>query len=354
MKSLTSIANRFIRADDITDIRPFGSGHINSSYKLDAGKKSYLLQRINHHVFPDVAALSNNIHLVTSHLRQQITSASGEAGKQQTLKLIATTNGALFCQDDDGAYWRMYDFLEGLVAYDVVETPEQAYGGARSFGFFLRFLTDFPVDKLVPVLPDFHNIVFRLKNFEEARTQVQGKLRERARHCQPEIKRIHKLADELTALQRAWQSGKLPTRVTHNDTKFNNVLLTPAGQGRAVIDLDTVMPGIVHFDYGDGIRTATASVAEDEADLNLLHIDAEKHRAFTEGYLSVTSDQLSPTELHYLPRSGALLAYLMAVRFLTDYFQGDIYYTIKYPQHNLIRARNQLRLAELLNAFGKR
>jgi aminoglycoside phosphotransferase (APT) family kinase protein len=153
-------------------------------------------------------------------------------------------------------------------------------------------------------------------------------------------------------LQRAWEKGILKTRVTHNDTKFNNVMLTPAGEGRAVVDLDTVMPGIVHFDYGDGIRTAAATAAEDEPDLQLIGVDREKYNAFTEGYLSVTRDYLSEAELHYLPQSGALLAYIMAVRFLTDFFNGDVYYGIKYPEHNLVRGRNQLKLAELLARYS--
>ncbi|SEQ52031.1 phosphotransferase enzyme family protein [Neolewinella agarilytica] len=345
---LTGIAAGFRPVYNIQQITPFGSGHINTSYLVKTNSSSYLLQRINHHVFPDVAALSANIESVTDHLRKRIATADGEAGEQMTLRLIPAHNGKRWHQDETGGYWRMYDFLEGLVSYDVVETAEQAYAGARSYGHFLNFLSDFNAKQLTPVLPDFHNVVSRLRNFEGALKSSVPKLAERVRQCPSEIKRVYELADGLTAIQRAWENGKLSTRVTHNDTKFNNVLLTPDGRGRAVVDLDTVMPGIVHFDYGDGIRTATATVAEDEADLQLLDVDREKYRAFTEGYLSVTRDLLNPAELHYLPRSGALLAYLMAVRFLTDYFEGDVYYTTKYPEHNLVRGRNQLKLAELL------
>lgn len=341
---MNQVVSHFLSSSALQDISPFGSGHINASYRVTTNDGSYLLQRINHHVFPDVAALSANIEAVTNHLRSRIAAASGEAGEQLTLRLTTTHHGLCWHQDISGNYWRMYDFLEGLVSYDVVETAEQAYAGARSYGHFLNFLSDFPAMQLVPVLSDFHNLLFRLKHFEQA----QNKVSDRIQQCRPEIRRVFALADELTEIQRAWESGLLPTRVTHNDTKFNNVLLTPDGRGRAVVDLDTVMPGIVHFDYGDGIRTATATVAEDEADLQLLEVDREKHRAFTEGYLSVTHDLLTPAELHYLPRSGALLAYLMAVRFLTDYFEGDVYYTTRYPEHNLVRGRNQLRLAELL------
>ncbi|MFT5999486.1 MAG: hypothetical protein ACI81P_001944 [Neolewinella sp.] len=336
----------------VTDISPFGSGHINASFRVKTEGGDYLLQRINNLVFPDIEALSNNIQLVTDHLRGKILTATGEAGRQRTLQLVPTLEGKYWLQDEEGAYWRIFDFLSDLVSYDVVETPEQAYAGARSYGFFLGFLDDFPAKQIVPVLPDFHNMVSRLKAFEAALTQVQGKLKSRVAQCQPEIKRVYVLADEMMALQKAWDRGVLKTRVTHNDTKFNNVLLTPAGEGRAVIDLDTVMPGIVHFDYGDGIRTAAATAAEDESDGHLIGVDREKYKAFTEGYLSVTRDYLSEAELHYLPKSGALLAYLMAVRFLTDYFMGDVYYSVKYAEHNLVRGRNQLLLAEVLVGFG--
>lgn len=345
---MQNTVSRFQLAGPVTEISPFGSGHINASFRVKTGGGDYLLQRINHLVFPDIPALSDNIRLVTDHLREKIQSATGEAGRQLTLQLVPTEEGKWWLKDEESSYWRVFEFLPGLVSYDVVETPEQAFAGARSYGFFLRFLDDFPARRIVPVLPDFHNIVSRLHAFNAARTQVRGELKSRVSQCESEIRRILALADEMTTLQKAWERGVLKTRVTHNDTKFNNVLLSPAGEGRAVVDLDTVMPGIVHFDYGDGIRTAAATAAEDEPDLHLIGVDREKYKAFTEGYLSVTRDYLSEAELHYLPKSGALLAYIMAVRFFTDYFSGDVYYSVKYPEHNLVRGRGQLLLGEVL------
>ncbi|MEM9931032.1 MAG: aminoglycoside phosphotransferase family protein, partial [Bacteroidota bacterium] len=342
------IAAQFQLKGSVESIIPFGSGHINTSYRVQTSTSTYLLQKINHFIFTDVAALSNNIQQVTDHIRAKIAAATGPAGEQQTLQLVPTQSGAWWHQDQEGQYWRVFDFLTGLVSFDVVNTPEQAYAGARSYGFFLRFLDDLPATNITPILPNFHNITTRLEAYEQARTQVQGKLKSRELLLRPETGRIARLASSMQALQRAWQTGQLPTRITHNDTKFNNVLLTPAGEGRAVIDLDTVMPGIVHFDYGDGIRTAAATAAEDEADLQLVGIDLERYRAFTDGYLSVTQAYLSPTERQTLPQAGALLAYLMAVRFLTDFLMGDVYYTTKYPEHNLVRGRNQLKLAEAL------
>jgi len=328
-------------------VSPLGSGHINDSYRVGDG---YLLQRINHHVFPDVTGLMNNIDLVTRHLRTRIAVAAGDAAEQQTLTIVPTTSGKLFEQDGTGDYWRVYELLSGLHSHDLPETPEQAYAGARSYGYFLRFLDDFPARRITPIIPDFHNIISRLAAFEAT---VKHDPANRVRECHDDIATVRSLADRMTVIQRAWDAGKLRTRVTHNDTKFNNVMLDAAGNGRCVVDLDTVMPGVVHFDLGDALRTGAATANEDEADLQLVGIDREKAGAITEGYLSVTRDVLTEEELHLLPHSGSLLAYLMAVRFLTDHLAGDRYYKITHPGHNLVRGRNQLCLVGSLVVGGK-
>lgn len=336
---MQSILNQFPLTGPVS---PLGSGHINDSYRVGEG---HLLQRINHQVFPDVAGLMNNIDLVTQHIRSKIAGTTGEAAGQQTLTVVPTTDGRLFTQDEAGNYWRVYEFLTGLHSHDLLETPEQAYAGARSYGYFLRFLDDFPAKQITDVIPNFHNIITRLEAFELA---IRHNAANRVRECKEDITYIRSLANRMTVIQRAWQSGKLRTRITHNDTKFNNVMFDAAGNGRCVVDLDTVMPGVVHFDLGDALRTGAATANEDEKDLQLVGVDREKVRAITEGYLSVTRDVLTPEERHLLPRSGELLAYLMAVRFLTDYLAGDQYYKTAYPEHNLVRGRNQLRLVQAL------
>lgn len=333
----------------IQEVKPLGSGHINDSYRVRtkaATTPDYLLQRINHAIFPNVGAMMRNIDVVTTHIRQQLTEEDG----QDTLTIVPTRVGELFHKDGDGNYWRVYKFLSGLQSYDLVETAEQAYEGARSYGYFLNFLDDLPAERIVPVLPNFHNIIFRLQAFEVARTQVQGKRHSRASCCKPEIDYVLALSEEMCQPQRLWEAGILPTRTTHNDTKFNNVMLTAAGKGRCVVDLDTVMPGIVHFDFGDGVRTGVATANEDEDDLELVGVDLDKFRGFAAGYLDVTRDRLSPIERQTLGQSGPLLAYIMGVRFLTDYLAGDVYYKINSPEHNLVRARNQLRLVRELRA----
>jgi Ser/Thr protein kinase RdoA (MazF antagonist) len=338
---MNHLLSHFQLTGTVLSAKPLGSGHINDSYRVSMdGDIDYLLQRINHEVFPDVAGMMRNIDLVTSHLRDKMIGSG-----QRTLTVIPAKSGALFLQDEVGNSWRVYEFLTDLEGFDLLDTPEQAYEGARAYGHFLRFLDDFPAEQIVDVIPDFHNISSRLKAFASS---VKADVVGRGRRCKEEIKSIESLANRLTTIQRSWDAGQLPTRTTHNDTKFNNVLFDGDGIGRAVVDLDTVMQGVVHFDFGDGVRTGAATAPEDEADLHLVGVDPAKYQAFQEGYLEITQDYLTPLELELLPLAGPLLAYLMAVRFLTDFLNGDVYYKTAYPDHNLVRGRNQLKLVEEL------
>ncbi len=335
---MREIADRFRLTGTPESILPFGGGHINDTYRLvNPHGTDYLLQRINHRVFPDVEGLMRNITLVTDHLRTRLTDG------QTTPTVIPSTDGQSFYRAPDGNYWRVFEFLGGLHSYEVVGTPAQAYEGAKSYGYFLRSLEDLPADRLTAVIPGFHDLPLRLRQFASALASPAGN---RAGECRADIARVHALADDLLVIDRLHKDGSIPRRVTHNDTKFNNVLLTPDDRGRCVVDLDTVMPGIVHFDFGDGVRSGVSPVGEDEADLSRVTVDVEKFRGFAAGYLEVTRDVLSETEIAHLARSGAYMAYIMGVRFLTDYLAGDVYYKISHPGHNLLRARNQLRLTE--------
>lgn len=328
----------------ITSIQLFGKGHINDSFQITTeGGKAYFLQRINHQVFPNVSGMMGNIDLVTRHIRQQIATAQGAPATQRTLTIIPTRSGQLFHKDETGNFWRVYEFLTDLHSYELLETPEQAYAGAKAYGYFLRFLDSAPADQIVDIIPDFHNVTSRLAALEASwKADEIG----RGRRCHELYRTIARHADQLQVIQRRWDTGQLPTRITHNDTKFNNVLFDSSNNGVCVVDLDTVMQGVVHFDFGDGVRTGAATAHEDEEDLHLVTVDQEKYQAFQEGYLEVTRDYLSTLELQLLPFSGPLLAYIMGVRFLTDFLDGDTYYKTAYPDHNLIRARNQLKLAE--------
>ncbi|WP_116125547.1 phosphotransferase enzyme family protein [Lewinella sp. IMCC34183] len=339
------IIRQFDLRGTIVRAEPYGAGHINDTYRLrnsDPGAPDYLLQCINHHVFPDVDGLMENIRRVTDHLRRRIAAAPPPAGTQTTLTVNLTHEGRPYCHVG-GEYFRVFEFLDGLHAYELVDSPERAYAGARAYGYFLRFLDDFPADLLTPVIPGFHDLALRLRQLAAARA---APARGRVAAAADALRRAEGMADRLLTLDTAYRAGRIRRRVTHNDAKFSNVLLTPAGWGKCVVDLDTVMPGAVHFDFGDGVRSGAATAREDEPDLDRVTVDLEKFRAFAAGYLEVTRDVLSPAELDFLGLSGAYMAYIMGVRFLTDFLAGDVYYKVRSPEHNLLRARNQLRLAE--------
>ena len=237
-----------------------------------------------------------------------------------------------------------------LISYDIAETAEQIFEGARSFGIFMRSLADFPVEKLVDTIPDFHHVGYRIKNLKHAvREDRLGRVDE----CRDLIDYALSVTEAVSRIQQAGEAGLIPMRVTHNDTKFNNVLLTKVGKGRCVIDLDTVMPGYVHYDFGDGIRTTVCTAPEDEADLEKIVLDMERFEAFCAGFLGETRDSLTENEIELLAGSAALFAYLMGIRFLTDYLEGDIYYKTHFPGQNLRRAKAQLYLCKRILAEEK-
>lgn len=339
---LTRLLEQFQIEGDIKVITPFGSGHINDTFRgVNAQQEApdYLLQRVNHHVFPQVGPMMDNIWKVTEHLKKQ------PASNYTSLTIIPTKQGELFHRDQQGNYWRVFIFMKGLISYDIAERLEQIYEGGKAFGSFLRDLSDFPAKELFPTIRNFHHVPWRVSNLQNA---VKADTAGRVTQAKGLIDFALKVADEMCQIQRLGDQGKIPLRVTHNDTKFNNVLLDQNGRGRCVIDLDTVMPGYVHFDFGDGVRTSVSEAPEDEADLRNIQVDLERFRAFATGYLEPSRDILTPLEIAYLPLSGPMLAYIMGIRFLTDYLSGDLYYKIHFPEQNLQRAAAQLDLTKKL------
>lgn len=337
------LVHKFRITGAVEQVSAFGSGHINDTFRItnqQFDQPDYLLQRINHQVFKEVAIMMDNIRKVTEYIK-----ARAENGC--TLELIPTHGGQYYYLDTEGNYWRMYIFMNGLMAYDVAQTPEQIYEGAKTFGNFLTVLSDFPVGELSPTIPDFHNVIKRLEAF---RAVVSGDKNSRVKLAIPEINYVRTIAGQMSTIEQLGNAGRIPLRVTHNDTKFNNVLLDEQGIGRCVIDLDTVMPGYVHYDFGDGIRTTVSNAAEDEAELDNIQVDVRRYRAFAEGYLEATHTILTATEIAYLPLSGAMMAFIMGLRFLTDFLAGDIYYKTHFDGQNLQRARAQLNLTRKLLA----
>ncbi|NRB47955.1 MAG: aminoglycoside phosphotransferase family protein [Saprospiraceae bacterium] len=326
----------------ITTATPFGNGHINDTFRLfnqAPSKPDYLLQRINHLIFKEVEQMMLNIQRVTEHVNQRLPGS--------TLELIGTRTGENYYRDTEGNYWRVYRFRKALHSLDVAQTPAQIYEGAKAFGRFLFHLADFPAHTLHPTIPHFHDVIIRLQQLQDAvRKDSEG----RVKAAQAEIDYSFQITEIMERIQKAGERGEIPLRVTHNDTKFNNVLLDEAGRGRCVIDLETVMPGYVHYDFGDGIRTTVTTAEEDEADLSKIIIDLERFQAFAQGFLEETRDILSPAELQYLPLAGPLLSYLMGIRFLADFLRGDSYYKVHFEGQNLQRARAQLQLTKNLLA----
>ena len=332
------ISNQFLPGIKIQNVTPYGSGHINDTYKVETDNKNYLLQRVNHEIFKNVEGLTNNIVKITDHINQKLQQNNLS---MVSLKLREAAGGKYIFQDDEGNYWRLFDFVKDSLSYDLVENPGLAFEGGKAYGWFVKTLADFPVNELVETIPDFHNAKFRIDNFRKA---VKDNVAGRLESVKNEVESLEQRFDEMMHIYTLGQAGKIPLRVTHNDTKINNVLFNEKGEGICVIDLDTVMPGFVHYDFGDSIRTFTNTANEDEQDLEKVSINMDLFKSFTEGFLSRTKNLLNPVEIDNLAFSAKYITYEQAIRFLSDFLNGDVYYKTKYKEHNLQRAKVQFKL----------
>jgi Ser/Thr protein kinase RdoA (MazF antagonist) len=341
MKNLEPIVSKFEIEGDIESVTPFGAGLINDTYRVTttgANIPDYVLQRINHAIFRDVALLQNNIARVTTHIRAKL-AARGESDiARRVLRLVPTREGALYHFDGE-SYWRMTVLIPGARSHEQL-TPELARATGRAFGDFQGMLADLPGEPLGATIPDFHNMEFRLRQLDDA---IREDRAGRVEAMRPVIDDILARADEMTLPQRLAREGRLPIRVSHCDTKVNNVLFDEhTGEVLCVIDLDTTMPGFVMSDFGDFIRTAGNTGDEDDRDLSRVGLDMEIFKAFAEGYLATAGSWLTDIEVEMLPFGARLLTYMQTVRFLTDYLDGDTYYKIKSPEHNRERTLAQL------------
>ena len=325
---------------------PYGSGHIHDTFLIETegyDTDNYILQRLNNRIFKDIPGLQENIRRVTEHLRKKLSLISGADIKRECLTLIPSKNGGTYITDDSGSYWRMYIFISKHRSYDIVDSPGKAFEGGKAIGKFQAMLSDLPGKPLFETIPFFHDIEKRLDTFL---IKVSEDPKRRVKDISPEIEDVLSRAEEMKIILRLGREGKIPLRITHNDTKFNNILLDENDKALCVIDLDTVMPGYVHYDFGDAIRTAANSAAEDEADLSKVKMDIALFSAYAEGYLSQTRSTLNNIEKEYLAFAPRLITYTIAVRFLTDYIDGDNYFKIHHPHHNLQRARAQIQLVK--------
>ena len=330
-------------------VKPFGEGHINETYAVympgedGTYEPLYVLQRVNTHVFKHPAQVMENIFGVTEYLRGVIRREGGDPDRE-TLSYIKTKSGATYFEDGEGEPWRCYNYISDSVCYQLVEDPEQFYQSGSSFGHFLKQLIDYPASSLKETIPDFHNTVKRYEAFQVA---LERDLKNRAASCRPEIDFVLARREDCAVLVKQQEEGTLPLRVTHNDTKLNNILFDgETGKGLCIIDLDTIMPGLAANDFGDSIRFGAATAEEDERDLDKMHFDIGLYELYVKGYLESAGDVLTEAEIESLPWGARLMTLECGIRFLTDYLQGDTYFKTDYPEHNLIRTRTQFRLVD--------
>jgi aminoglycoside phosphotransferase (APT) family kinase protein len=343
-------ARHFQISGEFLGATSYGSGHINDSYCAvfqEAGVQvRYLLQRINHGIFKNPAALMENIQRVTEHLAAQM--ADEPDRDRRVLTLIPARDGRAWHVDEEGNHWRAFRFIENAHTYDAVESAEQAFQAAKAFGHFQKLLASLPAPRLHDTIPDFHNTPKRFTALVEA---IASDVTGRAVQAKPEID----FALKHQPIASVLLSANLPERVTHNDTKFNNVLLDDdTGEGICVIDLDTVMPGLALYDFGDMVRTTTSPAMEDERDLSRVTMQFPMFEALVRGYLTSAGDFLTRAEKQHLVFSGKLIAFEQGVRFLTDYLAGDTYYKVHRESQNIDRCRTQFKLVESIEQQEER
>lgn len=346
------VAMQFALEGELKELSVFGNGHINDTLRAtcelaDGRTKRYIVQRMNDGIFKNPDELMENVMNVTSFLRKKIIAAGGDPDRE-TLNVIPTKDGKNYLTDENGDFWRCYIFIEDATSFDQVEKPEDFYNSAVAFGNFQRLLADYPAATLHETIKNFHNTVSRFADFKKA---VEEDVAGRARDVQKEIQFVLDREADCHVICDALAKGELPLRVTHNDTKLNNIMIdNRTGKGLCVIDLDTVMPGSSLYDYGDSIRFGASTGAEDEQNLDLIWCDLELFEIYTKGYVEGCGGSLTETEIRMMPMGAKLMTLECGMRFLADHLQNDIYYKIHRENHNLDRARTQLKLVADMEA----
>lgn len=340
--NVQTVAGHFSIPGEFLTAAPYGNGHINDTYAAvfnqDGMRVRFIAQRINHNIFKNPVALMDNVQRVTSHLGNKIAGQPDQS--RRVLALIPTCEGRSFYRDEQGNYWRVYNFIEKARTYDTVESPKQAFEAAKTFGEFQKLLSDLPAPRLHDTIPDFHHTPKRFAALEKA---IEADSANRAKLAGAEIE----FAVRRKAICGVLLDGALPERVTHNDTKLNNVMLDElTGEGICVIDLDTVMPGLVLYDFGDMVRTTTSPAREDEQDLSKVTMQFPMFEALVRGYLASASEFLTAREKQFLAFSAKLITFEIGIRFLTDFLAGDTYFKVHRDGHNLDRCRTQFKLVE--------
>lgn len=346
METINDILKKFRFSGELVDCSVFGSGHINVTYLAvynDNGAEcKYIVQKVNPNVFKNIEQLMDNIFAVTSFLRGKIREAGGDENRE-TLHFIKTVDGDKYYVAEDGSYYRAYVFVSDSISYNSVDSAELFKQSGIAFGKFQKFLADFPASTLYETLPQFHNTKHRYDT--EFLPAVESNLSGRKDTCQSEIDFVTEREAYCPRLVDMINDGRLPLRVTHNDTKLNNVIFDEhSDKAICVIDLDTVMPGLALYDFGDSIRFGANTAVEDEKDLSKVSVNLDYFKAYADGFLSQAGGSLNKDEIDNLAFASLLMTFECGMRFLTDYLNGDTYFKTAYPEHNLVRARNQFAL----------
>ncbi len=337
------ILSQFAFSGKHISTEPIIAGHINNTFLVTYDKAKYTLQRINTNVFKDPYKLMSNIQGITKHIYNKMKSL-GNDPERATLRVVETINGQPLFKDEDGHFWRAYYYIDDAKAYDIVENPSLFYEAGVILGKFQKLLEDYPIDLLHETIPDFHNTPKRFENFVKALEQNASR---RAHECKEEIEFVLSREKYCPIIVNLMNEGRIPKRVTHNDTKLNNVLIdNKTNKAICIVDLDTVMPGSALYDFGDSIRFGASSALEDEKDLDKVYMVTELFEAYADGYLSQVKSSLTKDEIDNLAMSAIIITLEIGMRFLTDHLDGDVYFQIHRENHNLDRARTQFKLVE--------
>ena len=343
MFDFINILENFEISGSFSDVKVFGSGHINDTFLIkSSGKnqKKYVLQRKNGNIFKNIPGLVNNMKVATEHIRKKLIEKKIANISERVLSMIPSISGENYFLDNENNYWCLYDFIENCKSYNIADTLQKAVYCGEAYGEFVFQLSDLGADLCIETIPEFHSIEMRLTKFHRA---VKENIAGRKTELTKEIQFVYEREDEMKKVIELEKQG-MPKRIIHNDTKLNNVLFDENDNILCVVDLDTVMPGLVLYDFGDAIRTISNPCSEDEKDISKIIFNIEMYRAFANGFLSKTRNILTKPEIENLAFSAKFMTFIIGLRFLTDYIEGDVYYKIAHPKHNLERAKVQFKL----------
>jgi len=347
VEQLKNVFDQFKHNGKYVDHKIIGSGHINDTFLIHTdGDRAYVLQRINHNIFKDIPGLVKNKVTVSKHIKAKLKHLPKEELEKKVLCFVKVKNSELYHLKEGENYWNLMVYVKESYTHEIVRNEQMAYEGGKLLGEFLNLTGDIDSSALTEVIPNFHDMSFR---YHQYRIALQSANKVRLQQVLTYTKLVSEMKEEMHILQDLKRLGKIPLRVTHNDTKISNTLFDKNNTGLCIIDTDTVMPGIVHYDFGDAIRTICNTSTEDEKDLSKVTFNLTHYKAYLKGFLEQMEGVLSSLELKYLPLAAKTMIFIMALRFLTDYLNGDVYYKTKYPKHNLDRAKNQFKLLESMS-----